>query len=282
MLKLGVVPAPPAGESMWHNLAVGWREFWSRSWLWGVIVIWMFYAVLAWGPQLSLAAGVIVPEHGARAFGLVNAALGAGTIIGGLLAIRYKPERPLAAGAVAMMAYPIARAHQRPLTDPPVGPGRPARSRAAGEPSSDRLHARLLDGEDPGELPSAPLLRQGDQRFGVHGRTAQAQQPVADGGRGLHVDSDVAVPADGRGDPAGGVREAHAQALAGRQVRPAARARGDRPVPRSSPISRSRARSRVREAAYSTARHGGSRETAARSLAATGSASSTSLFRPTR
>ncbi|CAM5327796.1 Multidrug efflux pump Tap OS=Streptomyces microflavus OX=1919 GN=HUT09_15115 PE=3 SV=1 [Streptomyces microflavus] len=67
----------------------------------------MFYAVLAWGPQLSLAAGVIVPEHGARAFGLVNAALGAGTIIGGLLAIRYKPERPLAAGAVAMMAYPI-------------------------------------------------------------------------------------------------------------------------------------------------------------------------------
>ncbi|WP_432151463.1 MFS transporter [Streptomyces sp. bgisy029] len=106
-LKLGVVPAPPAGESMWHNLAVGWREFWSRSWLWGVIVIWMFYAVLAWGPQLSLAAGVIVPEHGARAFGLVNAALGAGTIIGGLLAIRYKPERPLAAGAVAMMAYPL-------------------------------------------------------------------------------------------------------------------------------------------------------------------------------
>lgn len=107
VLKLGVVPAPPAGESMWHNLAVGWREFWSRSWLWGVIVIWMFYAVLAWGPQLSLAAGVIVPEHGARAFGLVNAALGAGTIIGGLLAIRYKPERPLAAGAVAMMAYPL-------------------------------------------------------------------------------------------------------------------------------------------------------------------------------
>ncbi|MFE8977318.1 MFS transporter [Streptomyces cyaneofuscatus] len=107
VLKLGVVPAPPAGGSMWHNLAVGWREFWSRSWLWGVIVIWMFYAVLAWGPQLSLAAGVIVPEHGARAFGLVNAALGAGTIVGGLLAIRYKPERPLAAGAVAMMAYPL-------------------------------------------------------------------------------------------------------------------------------------------------------------------------------
>ncbi|MFE7457307.1 MFS transporter [Streptomyces sp. NPDC057554] len=106
-LRLGVVPAPPAGASMWRNLAVGWREFGSRSWLWGVIVIWMFYAVLAWGPQLSVAAGVVVPEHGARSFGLINAALGAGTVIGGLLAIRYKPGRPLAAGAVAMMAYPL-------------------------------------------------------------------------------------------------------------------------------------------------------------------------------
>jgi hypothetical protein len=72
-----------------------------------VIVIWMFFAVLSWGPQLSVAAGVIVPEHGATAFGLVNCALGGGTVLGGLLAIRYKPERPLAAGAVAMPAYPL-------------------------------------------------------------------------------------------------------------------------------------------------------------------------------
>ncbi|MFE7136800.1 MFS transporter [Streptomyces sp. NPDC057644] len=107
VLRLGTVPAPPPGESLWSDLAVGWREFRARSWLWGVIVIWMFYAVLSWGPQLSVAAGVIVPEHGARSFGLINAALGAGTVIGGLLAIGFKPQRPLAAGAVAMLAYPL-------------------------------------------------------------------------------------------------------------------------------------------------------------------------------
>ncbi|GAA2083621.1 MFS transporter [Kitasatospora saccharophila] len=106
-LRLGPVPAPPAGHSLWHHLAVGWHEFRSRSWLWGVILIWMVYAVLAWGPQLSLAAGVVVPTHGPTAFGLVNCALGAGTVAGGLLAIRYKPGRPLAAGAVAMFAYPL-------------------------------------------------------------------------------------------------------------------------------------------------------------------------------
>ncbi|WP_030740998.1 MFS transporter [Streptomyces sp. NRRL S-31] len=106
-LRLGVVPAPPAGESLWRNLVVGWHEFRARSWLWGVIVIWMFFAVLSWGPQLSIAAGVIVPEHGATAFGLLNCAFGAGTVAGGLLALRYKPVRPLAAGAVAMLAYPL-------------------------------------------------------------------------------------------------------------------------------------------------------------------------------
>ncbi|MFI9245945.1 MFS transporter [Streptomyces sp. NPDC053086] len=106
-LRLGVVPAPPAGESLWHNLVVGWHEFRGRSWLWGVIVIWMFFAVLSWGPQLSIAAGVIVPAHGATAFGLLNCAFGAGTVAGGVLALRYKPERPLAAGAVAMLAYPL-------------------------------------------------------------------------------------------------------------------------------------------------------------------------------
>ncbi|MGW4380564.1 MFS transporter [Kitasatospora sp. NPDC004531] len=106
-LRLGKVPAPPAGDGLWRNLVVGWQEFRARRWLWGVILIWMFYAVLAWGPQLSLAAGLIVPRHGATAFGLVNCALGAGTVAGGLIAIRYKPARPLAAGAVAMFAYPL-------------------------------------------------------------------------------------------------------------------------------------------------------------------------------
>lgn len=107
LLRLGKVPAPPAGESLMRNLVIGWHEFRARTWLWGVIVIWMFFAVLSWGPQLSVAAGVIVPEHGATAFGLLNCAFGAGTVAGGLLAIRYKPVRPLAAGAVAMLAYPL-------------------------------------------------------------------------------------------------------------------------------------------------------------------------------
>ncbi|WP_075263048.1 hypothetical protein [Streptomyces sp. Tue 6075] len=75
-LRPGAVPAPPPGESLWRDLAVGRREFPARGWLRGVIVMWMFYAVLSRWPQLSVAAGVIVPERGARPFGLINAGPG--------------------------------------------------------------------------------------------------------------------------------------------------------------------------------------------------------------
>ncbi len=48
-----------------------------------------------------------MPEHGPRVFGLLNAAFGVGTACGGLLAIRIEPRRPLAAGALAMLAFPL-------------------------------------------------------------------------------------------------------------------------------------------------------------------------------
>ncbi|WP_407988880.1 MFS transporter [Kitasatospora sp. CMC57] len=106
-LRLGAVPAPPPGDSLWRNLVVGWREFRSRSWLWGVILIWLFFTVLGWGPLLPVTSGVVIPRYGDSAYFLLNCAFGAGTVVGGLLAVRFKPQRPLAAGAVAMLAFPL-------------------------------------------------------------------------------------------------------------------------------------------------------------------------------
>ncbi|WP_394816409.1 MFS transporter [Streptomyces lancefieldiae] len=87
------------------DLVEGWREFRSRQWLWGVIAVWCLYMIAVWGPTVPLVATEVVREHGPRAYGLVNSALGAGTVVGGLLALRLRPRRMLRAGAIALFGF---------------------------------------------------------------------------------------------------------------------------------------------------------------------------------
>ncbi|MHB9757473.1 MFS transporter [Streptomyces sp. BYX5S] len=89
------------------ELAEGWREFRSRRWLWGVISVWCVLMIGAWGPAVPLVAVQVTQEYGSGAYGLVNSALGAGTVIGGLLALRVRPRRMLRAGALALFGFAL-------------------------------------------------------------------------------------------------------------------------------------------------------------------------------
>ncbi|MDQ0597460.1 hypothetical protein QF037_001805 [Streptomyces canus] len=70
-----------------------------------MIAIWGLYMIAVSGPTVPLVATEVVQEHGPRAYGLVNSALGAGTVIGGLLALRLRPRRMLRAGAIALVGF---------------------------------------------------------------------------------------------------------------------------------------------------------------------------------
>ncbi|WP_330336645.1 MFS transporter [Streptomyces sp. NBC_00557] len=87
------------------DLVQGWREFRARTWLWGVIAVWCLYMIAVWGPTVPLVATEVVQRHGPGAYGLVNSALGAGTVGGGLLALRLRPRRMLRAGALSLFAF---------------------------------------------------------------------------------------------------------------------------------------------------------------------------------
>jgi MFS family permease len=106
LLGLRLPALPPrvsaAASTFRADLAEGWRAFRSRTWMWSVILVWMFYMVCTMGPYTPLAAGQIIPAHGAGAYGLVNSALGAGTALGALSAMRVRAARPLRAGASAL------------------------------------------------------------------------------------------------------------------------------------------------------------------------------------
>jgi len=98
-------PAPRAASTFRADLVTGWREFRARTWLWGVIAIWGLYMISVSGPTVPLVATEVVQDHGPRAYGLVNSALGAGTVVGGLLALRLRPHRMLRAGSIALLGF---------------------------------------------------------------------------------------------------------------------------------------------------------------------------------
>ncbi|GLW34993.1 MFS transporter [Actinoplanes regularis] len=100
------------------DLRRGWSEFRSRSWMWSVILIWVLFGVLVFGPYIPLSSRLIGDRLGDVAYAWVMAGLGAGTVLGGLVAIRLRPARPLAAGGVAMSGFafiPLSVALELPL-----------------------------------------------------------------------------------------------------------------------------------------------------------------------
>ena len=96
-------PERGADTSFIHELAEGWREFSSRTWIW-IVVLGFAFANAAESAALNILGPVVAKESfgGAKVWGLVLAAIGVGLVIGSLLALRIRPERPLFVGVVAI------------------------------------------------------------------------------------------------------------------------------------------------------------------------------------
>ena len=93
-----------AGTSMTRELADGWREFWSRTWLW-VVVVQFAFINMAYGGAFNVLGPVIAEQRlgGATAWGIIVAAQGAGLILGGVVSARHRARRPLLAGNTALL-----------------------------------------------------------------------------------------------------------------------------------------------------------------------------------
>lgn len=97
----------PERTSFLHQLRVGWREFWSRTWLWVIVVQWSIGNTLVWAPFYVL--GAVVAKRslgGATAWGTILAVQGVGSIVGGLLMLRVRPRRPLRLAVVSALVLP--------------------------------------------------------------------------------------------------------------------------------------------------------------------------------
>lgn len=97
--------APAASSSVLVDLRDGWAEFTARRWTW--VVVAQFTVVNAAFLGTTAVLGPVVADQsvGRAAYGLVLAAQTAGLLLGGLVALRWQPDRPLRAG-VALTPSP--------------------------------------------------------------------------------------------------------------------------------------------------------------------------------
>jgi predicted MFS family arabinose efflux permease len=84
-----------------RDLALGWTEFWSRTWLWVIVLAFAFYNAVQVGGTNVL--GPVVAERslgGAADWGLIVTAESIGLIAAGFLMLRWRPSRILLVGTL--------------------------------------------------------------------------------------------------------------------------------------------------------------------------------------
>lgn len=97
-------PPQPAAEqeSTLHQLREGWREFIARRWLWAIVAEFTIMTAIT-GGTISVLGPVVADRRlgGAGAWGIILAGYGAGAVLGGLVMVRFRPQRMLAIASVA-------------------------------------------------------------------------------------------------------------------------------------------------------------------------------------
>jgi MFS family permease len=105
---LRVPPAAVPAYSPWRDLAQGWAEFRSQSWLWITTVQFALFNLFTWAPFLLLTP-ILARAYlgGARGYGIVQASLAGGAIATGLLLVGRRPSRPLVIATIGTFGYGV-------------------------------------------------------------------------------------------------------------------------------------------------------------------------------
>lgn len=97
-------------QSARRDFAEGWREVVKRPWLRWTLVV---HSLFNFGIAAFYVLGPVVAQRsfgGAAAWGLISASLSVGALVGGAVALRWRPHRPLVVGNLLLLlgALPLA------------------------------------------------------------------------------------------------------------------------------------------------------------------------------
>jgi len=120
---IGAMSLPPGlrgeGSTMLLELREGWRDFWSRTWLWAIVLQFAIVNAAETG-ALDVLGPAVAKKHlgGAGAYGGILSAFSLGLVLTGLVMLRWRPRRILrtATFSIFPMVLPlIALARPAPL-----------------------------------------------------------------------------------------------------------------------------------------------------------------------
>jgi hypothetical protein len=152
MLVLRVTPGVAAvRQTFLADLAAGWRAVTARGWLWTSLIVFSL-SNLANAAFLVLGPVVFAEElGGASDWGLAMSLAGAGGLVGGAIALRVRPQRPLVVVFVVWLALaaPLL-ALVRPL--PPIAVGLAAAAAFAAGLLGNAIWEATLQRHIPGDI----------------------------------------------------------------------------------------------------------------------------------
>jgi MFS family permease len=91
------------------ELREGWATVRSHAWVWSIIASFSLALMLDFAPWMTLGPTVARDVYESQAaFGVLSAAVGAGTIAGSLVAFRWRPLHPMRTGMALCLLWPLS------------------------------------------------------------------------------------------------------------------------------------------------------------------------------
>ena len=102
--------ALPPAPVLWE-LRAGWREVRSRTWIWVTIAVFTGAVFCVYAQWYALAPLIARDVYGGTGvFGVLESVAGVGAVCGALAGLTWHPARPLRAGLLLVLAWPLQNA----------------------------------------------------------------------------------------------------------------------------------------------------------------------------